>query len=79
MMPNWKISDLARRRLAEMAKAGLTEQTISESITLDGDRWVLVYVEALTPQGTGGRISGSGTTIGQAVAEAYPKWKTLQS
>ena len=69
MIPNWKIGPVARRRLAEMAKAGWNQrQTIYQHKYGLGP----VTVELVA---VGSILTSKGNTIGLAVAKMYKAWK----
>ncbi len=69
MIPNWKIGPVARRRLAEMARAGWDDHMIChEGIARGG-----AFVRVRTIEGDD--FISTANTIGQAVAEVYRAWK----
>ncbi len=70
MIPNWNIGPVARRRLAEMARAGWDDHKIYNV----GSATAGVYVEVDTVENDG-FIGRAGNTIGLAVANVYKAWK----
>lgn len=69
MKANWNIGPVARRQLAEMAKAGWDEQNIRHVALAVNSRWFVKIWRDDT------FYCGFGNTIGLAVAEVYQKWK----
>lgn len=67
--PNWNIGPVARRRLAEMVKAGWDDQKIQYVGSAVNFPWIVVIWNRDT------FYCGFGNTIGLAVAEAYEEWK----
>ena len=75
MIPKWTIGKTARERLAAMAKAGRTVQSITHDhtgATGQRDKVYLIAESSVDPYRV---IEGFGPTIHAAVADAYRKWK----
>ncbi len=69
MIPNWNIGPIARRRLAEMARAGWNDHMICHDGSARGGAFVGVRARK------GDDFVATANTIGQAVAKAYRAWK----
>lgn len=73
MKPNWNIGRVARRQLAEMAKAGWNEQNIHYVVCAVNTCWCVEIWRDDT------FCCGFGNTIGLAVAEAYEEWQAEEN
>ncbi len=72
MTPDWNIGPVARSRLAEMTRDGLPAHKIQH---FSRGRWIVELTEYSTMSASSRLCVGRGNTIGQAVADAWRKWK----